>query len=50
MSIYWGVVLPLDLPELSEFESISRNFKLPFYRGVHLPLDLLELCRVGIYQ
>ena len=28
-----GVDLQLDLPELSEQESISANFKLPFYGG-----------------
>ena len=29
--------LPLDLPELSEWESISMNLKLPFYGRVDLP-------------
>ena len=43
IAILLGVDLPLDLPELSEQESISTNFKSPFYKGVDLPLDLPEL-------
>ena len=49
ITILWGVDLPLDLPELSEQESISVNFKLPFYGGRSATWSAWAH-RVGVYQ